>query len=99
MKQNSYFLATISRGVFGKWEAFEKKNTVPIVKCNGGTLMMWGCAAANDTGNILQAEERLLNFYPQKLNMLMSPEDHWTPKLKILLNVTINLAYMHIDVD
>ena len=31
-------------------EAYKEKNTVPIVKYGGGSIMFWGCFAASGTG-------------------------------------------------
>uniref|UniRef100_A0A8C5WJP2 Transposase n=1 Tax=Leptobrachium leishanense TaxID=445787 RepID=A0A8C5WJP2_9ANUR len=37
--------------VYRKWnEAYKEKNTVPTVKYGGGSMMLWGCFAASDTG-------------------------------------------------
>uniref|UniRef100_A0A8C5R6B6 Transposase n=1 Tax=Leptobrachium leishanense TaxID=445787 RepID=A0A8C5R6B6_9ANUR len=37
--------------VYRKWnETYKEKNTVPTVKYGGGSMMLWGCFAASDTG-------------------------------------------------
>ena len=42
-----------------KGEGFINKNTLPIVKHGGGSIMLWGCVAAGGTGNIVQLERRM----------------------------------------
>ena len=37
---------------------FHENNSLPCVECWGGSVTFWGCAAASDTGNIVQVEGR-----------------------------------------
>ena len=52
-----------------KKAAFDEKNTLPAVKPESGSIMLWGCVAASGTGNVEgQREERiLLNIKSWKL--------------------------------
>lgn len=45
-------------------EAFKPEKSVPVVNHGGGTIMLWGCFAANDTGTL------------HKSDGIMKEEDH-----------------------
>lgn len=37
-------------------EAFKPEKSVPVVNHGGGTIMLWGCFAANDTGTLHKSD-------------------------------------------
>ena len=39
-----------------KSEAYAEKNTLPIMKYGGGTVMLWGCFASHGTGYLYRVE-------------------------------------------
>lgn len=58
MRLNWSSLAIETLLTFGetKIEAFNLKNTVPTETHSGGCIILWGCVAASETGNLAEVE-------------------------------------------
>ncbi|KAI4893104.1 hypothetical protein NFI96_020620, partial [Prochilodus magdalenae] len=50
-----------------KNQAYEQKNTLPTVKHGGGSIMLWGCFASNDTGKLQRVQGTMNSLQYQEI--------------------------------